>query len=130
MITKTLEYGKGYSGRLGNKCWLAAITGMSENYGLEREFLDPVKVEREHFNRPRTIIHFTFALDVGLYEYSECGERHFLVVWVNKLGEHKKFAPPEDRVRKMVDLMDAGMTADEARKATKAPKETTNGQTA
>ena len=129
MITKTLDYGKGYAGQIGNKCWFASITGTSPQYGIEREFLDPTKVEREHLNRPRTIIHFTFELEAGLYEYSECGERHFLIVWVNKFGEYKKFTPPEDRVKKMLHLMDnEGMTADEARKATRAAakKETFN----
>src|SRR5690606_18622834 len=68
-VIRTLRYGKGYSGRLGNRCWAARITGTDNTYGLAREFLEPVSVEREHFNRPRTIVHFSYELEVdGLYE--------------------------------------------------------------
>src|SRR5690606_1425031 len=81
-VIRTLRYGKGYSGRLGNRCWAARITGTDNTYGLAREFLEPVSVEREHFNRPRTIVHFSYELEVdGLYELSEEGERWFVGVW-------------------------------------------------
>ena len=75
MYTRTLRYGKGYSGNSGNRCWIAAIHGTDKQYGLNRTFLDPDKVDREHFNRPRTMVDFTWELDAGLYEASESGER-------------------------------------------------------
>jgi len=121
MFIRTLKYGKGYSGRLGNKCWVASITGTDQQYGLAREFLEPDSVEREHFNRPRTIINFRWQLGVGLYECSEGGDRSFFVVNV-KDGEHKAFRPGDERVKAMAMLMDGGMSAEDARKATQAAK--------
>ncbi|MCC6475135.1 MAG: hypothetical protein IT514_15485 [Burkholderiales bacterium] len=121
MYERTLRYGKGYSGKLGNKCWIAAIHGTSNQYGLQRAFIEPDKIEREHFNRPRTMIDCTWSLDVGLYEASEGGERWFFVVNI-KDGEHKAFRPDEERVKAMAKLMDDGMSAEEARKATRPVK--------
>lgn len=120
MYEKTLKYGKGYAGKLANKCWIARITGTDKKYVLSREFLDADNIEREHFNRARTIIDFTWHLDVGLYEASEQGDRWFFVVWV-KQGEHVAFTADDERVKSMVKLMDDGMSAEEARIATKKP---------
>lgn len=126
MATKTLRYGRGYAGKMGNKCWIARITGSDKKFGLAREFVEPASVEREHFNRPRTMIDFRYHLDAGLYEYSEGGDRAFLVVWRNAAGAWKMFRPTEDRIKQMLALMDGGMTAEEARVATKeAPKQET-----
>ncbi len=118
MHAKTLRYGKGYAGKMGNKCWIAEITGSDEQYGLSRSFVEPVKVEREHFNRARTMINFYYDLGVGLYEASEGGERWFFAV--NKDGEYEAFRSSDDRVLAMAQLMDDGMSAEEARVATKS----------
>lgn len=123
MFTRTLRHGKGYSGKMGNKCWIAAIEGSDNTYGLSRSFLDADSVEREHFSRPRTMINFSYSLDVGLYEQSEGGDREFFVVWI-KNGEHVRTRVDSDRVKAMVALMDGGMSADDARRATKAPQPT------
>ena len=120
MFTRILKYGKGYTGKLSNKCWVASITGTNKN-GLEREFIEPDSVEREHFNRPRTIINFSWSLDVGLYEYSEQGARYFFVVTV-KDGEYTAFRPSDERVKAMAALMDGGMSTEDARKATRPAK--------
>lgn len=125
MYERTLRYGKGYSGKMSKKCWIAAITGSDTQYGLSRSFLEPSSVEREHFNRARTMIDFTWQLNDGLYEFSEGGERWYVIVWTNAAGETKRFKPEEYRVKAMVALMDGGMSADEARRATKpAPQPT------
>lgn len=121
MFNRTLKYGKGYTGKLSNKCWVARIAGTDKKYGLAREFIEPDSVEREHFNRPRTIINFSWSLDVGLYEYSEQGDRYFFVVNV-KDGEYKAFRPSDERVKAMAMLMDGGMSAEDARKATRPEK--------
>lgn len=125
MYTRTLRYGKGYSGKMANKCWIAAITGTDTTYGLSRSFIEPTKVEREHFNRARTMIDFTYELEDGLYEFSEGGDRWFVIVWTTAAGETKRFKPEEARVKAMVALMDDGMSADDARKATKAAPQPT-----
>lgn len=126
-LTKTLRYGKGYSGQKGNKCWIARITGSSKQYGLRREFIEADKVEREHFNRPRTMIDCSYELDDGLYEISEAGERWIILVWGGSdQQEPKLFRPTPDRIAAIVALLDEGMEFDAARRQTKPAKQVTN----
>jgi hypothetical protein len=114
-----VKQGKGYLGKLGRRCWVARILGADPQYGLRREFIEPAHVGREHFNRVRSIVNFTYNLDPGLYEISEAGERRIVVVWRAKDGTDKSFCPSDERVNKMLALMDGGMSADDARRATK-----------
>jgi hypothetical protein len=116
----TLTYGKGYSGNAGHKCWIAKILGSDNQFGLQREFLDADKVERQHFNRARTMIDFTFLLEEGLYESSERGEREFFIVFLKK-DEACWTRINDDRVKAIASLLDEGKTFTEARKATKPP---------
>lgn len=120
---RILKYGKGYAGKSGHKCWIARITGTDTRFGLSREFLDPTKVEREHFNRARTMIDFTWELESGIYEASENGERWFIMVRKNKDGLMGAVQPTEERMRAILALMDAGQDFDAARKATMPQKE-------
>ncbi len=115
MATVTMEYGKGYRGKASNRCWVARILGTDRQYGLRREFIEPTKVEREHFNRPRTKIHFTYDLGPGLYELSQYGDRFFRLCWS---GGAKWKKVEEDRVKAIVALMDDGAEFEDARKAT------------
>ena len=119
MVKMTLRYGKGYSGRMGNRCWIAAITGTSTQYGLARHFIDPDSVEREHFNRTRTMIDFTFRIPAGLYERSEGGEREFFMVW-EKAGKLVWRRIDEARVRAIVTRMDNGEDFATARESTRS----------
>lgn len=117
-MTRTLRYGKGYAGKLGNKCYIARITGTDRQYGLARDFLEPTKVEREHFNRPRTIIEFTYELQAdGLYEISEEGERWIIGCIPQQGGELKTFRLDDRTIKAWVAALDAGMPAKEARRA-------------
>lgn len=120
-MTRTLRYGKGYSGKLGNKCWIAEITGSDNTYGLKRTFLEPTRVEREHFNRPRTIINFSYELAAdGLYELSAEGERWIEMCYVDKTtGETKTSKVSDARVKAWVAALDEGKTNREARLASK-----------
>jgi hypothetical protein len=120
--TKTLRYGKGYTGKSGNKCWIARINGTDRWYGLSRDFLEPAKIEREHFNRPRTMIDMTWELEPGLYEASQDGDRWFLLVVPKNDGSITAFQPTEERMKKILALMDDGIDFNSARKATLAPK--------
>lgn len=118
--TKTLTYGKGYTGKAGNKCWIAKITGTDKQYGLSRSFIEPDSVEREHFNRPRTMITFTYELEHGLYECSSHGDRWFWIVCEGQGdGAVAAFKPSDERVKAMAELMDHGMDFNAARRATK-----------
>lgn len=120
-MTRTLRFGKGYSGKLGNKCWIAEITGSDNTYGLSRTFLDADRVEREHFNRPRTIINFSYALAVDrLYELSAEGDRWYAMCYADKTtGEIKSSGISDARVKAWVAALDAGKTNREARIASK-----------
>lgn len=119
-MTRTLRYGKGYSGKLGNKCWIARITGTDSHYGLSREFLDPTSVEREYFNRPRTIIEFSYELEVdGLYELSAEGDRWFAMCYATADGEIKTAKVSDARVKVWTAALDEGKTNREARLASK-----------
>ena len=120
MYTRKLRYGKGYAGKSGNKCWIARINGTDKQYGLDRTFLDPDNVKGEHFNRARTMVDFTWQLDAGLYEASESGERWIFFVFKHpRTGEWKGIRPDDLRLKAMLELMDGGMDAEEARLATK-----------
>jgi hypothetical protein len=116
-ITKTLSWGKGYRGKMGNRCWVAEITGMDSRYGFARDFLEPDSVQREHFNRPRTMIHCDFALAVDrLYELSEGGERWFIAVLPCN-GNPRISCISDERLKSWADALDAGKTPREARLA-------------
>ena len=116
-MTRTLRYGKGYSGKLGNKCWIAEITASDNTYGLKRTFLDPTSVEREHFNRTRTIINFSYELAVdGLYELSAEGDRWIVMCYADKTtGEIKTSKISDARVKAWAAALDEGKTNREAR---------------
>jgi hypothetical protein len=120
-MTKTLRYGKGYSGKLGNKCWIASITGTDNTYGLKRVWLAPSKVEREHFNRPRTIVNFSYELEAnGLYELKEEGERQFVGTFDDKdSGTVKWMRLSDARVKAWAAALDEGKSNSEARVASK-----------
>lgn len=121
-ILRTLRYGKGYAGKMGTKCWAARITGTDSTYGLQREFLEPVRIERKHYNRARTMVDFSYELEVdNLYELSEAGERWFVGVWPHKeSGEVVIGRISDERVQAWVMALDAGQTPLEARQSSKA----------
>jgi hypothetical protein len=119
-LARTLEYGKGYAGKLGKRPYVARILGTDQQYGLRREFLDPVRVEREHFNRPRTMVHMTYELEVdGLYELSEAGERWFEMCYQKKDGSIKTAGLSDARLKAWLRAIDEGKTDREARLSTK-----------
>lgn len=120
-MIRTLRYGMGYSGKMGNKCWVARITGTDNTYGLSREFIDPIKVEREHFGRARTMIDFSYELEMdGLYELSAEGERWFAMCFRSQQsGELKTARVSDARVKAWAAALDAGKTDSAARLASK-----------
>lgn len=78
MAQITLRHGQGYRGKLGNKCYVAWITGTDPQYGLARVFIDATRVVREHYNRPRTMVNYTYDIEPGrLYEIAEEGVRRY-----------------------------------------------------
>lgn len=110
----TAQYGKGYSGARGNRAWVAAIEGKDQKFEFRRTFVESAKVEREHFNRDRTMVTLTWELPVGLYEVSEAGDRRFIFVQSDRF-----FTVPPKRAEKIAAMLDDGVSANEARKATR-----------
>jgi len=125
-LTKKLRWGKGYSGKLGNKAWIARITGVEVDVlstgkvmPLTREFVDATRVEREHFNRARTVIEFTYDLEPGLYEQSAEGERSLFIVFANAEGAIKWSTVSAARARAIAERLDEGESFEAAIIATK-----------
>lgn len=119
-MIRTLRYGKGYSGKLANKCWVARIGGSSKEFGLTREFLEPVKVERASFTNPRTIVIFSFELEQDqLYELRAEGERWIVMCYEAVDGSLKTAKLSDARIKAWVAALDGGMTGGEARVASK-----------
>lgn len=110
MTTITLDWGRGYAGRSGERPWVARITGIDVKMGLDREFCDAASVAKEHFGRARTMIHLTYELDPGLYECQARGERWCLVV-----TERRASRVSPARARRIAELLDAGLAFEGAR---------------
>jgi len=117
MYELTMEWGKGYSGKMGNRCWVRSIDGSALDYSVETKFIDADKVIREHFGRARTMISFTYSLAPGLYQQSEAGEKNYFVAWEKK-GVTVAKDIDDDRAHAMIALMGSGSSAEEARRAT------------
>jgi hypothetical protein len=109
-VIRTLRYGKGYAGKLGSKPDIARITGSDTRYGFRREFLKPISLTREPFNRSRTLIHMTYALTEGLYELSAEGERWFEMAYTTHDGVDATASVSDARVTAWVAALDAGQT--------------------
>ena len=117
--TRTLTYGQGYTGKTGNKCWAARILGSSPDTGLAREFLRPVKVEKDQYNRPRTLVHLSYTLmQHELYQLCEDGERWYVMVAANG-GEPKTCKVGEARAKAWIAALDRGLTGTDAREASR-----------
>jgi hypothetical protein len=115
MKTITLRYGKGYAGKLGNKAWIAKITGTDSQYGLARVFLDSDRAERERFNRAKTIVDLSWDLTEGVYESSESGERKFFIIYNSIDGQIEYFEINESRALSIAQMLDGGMDFSAAR---------------
>ncbi len=127
-VTVTLRYGKGYSGKLGHRPYIARVTGESKQYGLERTFIEASKVEREHFNRPRTMVTLSYDLEPGLYEFSTEGDRYYrMVAPSNKVDT--LFNVSEERAKNMIRLMSQGQSFTQARLATRPENNSSSAPT-
>jgi len=118
-MTKTISItqGIGYTGKMGNRAWIAEITGTDSQYGLSREFIDADDIERDHFGRRRYIRTYHYELGPGLYEVCEHGDRWFRIVW----ADGSKWAViAADRAEAIAKMMDGGAEYEAARRATKA----------
>jgi hypothetical protein len=122
MYEITIERSQGYTGKTAKneKGYVARITGTDGTYGLHREFCDSEKsTDNARFRRSRATWTDRYLVDTGIYEWSEGGEVGYAWVWIAKSGDHAAVAFPADRVAAMAAHMDAGMTTDEARIATR-----------
>ena len=122
MITITQRYGIGYRGKLGERPWLARLTGTESRFGRRREFLDADRVTRDHWNRARYIRTLAYNLGPGLYEEQSEGNRRMCMVWVRQGETTWTSRISDERVDAMLALMDAGEEFDAARRATRTPR--------
>lgn len=120
-MLRTLRYGQGYAGKRGCRPYCAKITGTDMRYGLTREFAESVSAVREHYNRSRTMIDITYELYLdGLYELSEEGERWIVMCYPDKTTGAPRVAKVSDeRLRRWLAALDAGMSDRDARIASK-----------
>jgi len=117
MYELTMEWGRGYTGKMGNRCWVRSISQSATDYSMESEFIGATKVVKEHFGRQRTMIAFTYCLAPGLYQQEEGGERNYFVAW-DKKGETQAKDISDERAHAMIALMGSGSSVEEARRAT------------
>lgn len=116
----TLTQGIGYSGAQGERAYVARIGGSDQRYGLAREFVEPARVERDHFGRPRYIRTYHYELTPGLYELSSRGERWYRIVAAKRESPDLGcWSVTQERLDAMVRLMDAGSDFAAARHNTK-----------
>lgn len=131
-ITRTIERAIGYSGNKSAKSYIAQIHGTDKKYILNREFCDTEATDQHAMFTARRKRKGTWceaaALGVGLYEMSQYGDRSYFAVYL-KDGAAAWVKMDESRAIKMACLMTEGMTADEARIATKIVKEQNNVST-
>ena len=119
--------GVGYAGHLGQRAYLARITGTDPHYGLQREFLSADRVERDHFGRSRYIVTLSYEVGHGLYEEQSEGDRRILMAWSRRDGSVTWTSISSDaRIAAMLRLMDRGESFDDARRATKQAQETSH----
>ena len=116
--TRTLRQGIGYTGRLGQKAYMARIIGTDPQYGLRREFLDAAKVERDKFNSAKYVRTYTHELTEGLYERQSEGDRDYVLIFCRE-GQWGYNTPSDERIAAIAALMDDGTSAHDARVATK-----------
>lgn len=124
METKTCEIsnsrGIGYTGKHGERAYLACITGSDARYGLKREFLTPARVERDKFNSRKYTLTYHYEIEPGLYEEQSEGDRRIIMAWVCKGRTTWTSKITQERVAEIVRLLDAGQTFEAARLATRA----------
>ena len=126
-VTFQVSKSVGYSGKNSAKTWIAKIEGTSEEYIFDREFIDTECTDKKEMFDARRKRKGSWteaaACDVGLYEINAgADDRRYRVVWVKDDGVVTFMKIDADRATRMAILMDDGMSSEEARVATKAPK--------
>ena len=117
--TQMLQYGVGYTGKLGRRSWTASITGTDTEYGLARDFLDADRVERRKFSSTRSLVDLYWELDPGLYEESDNGERSYFLVTPTKSGDIDAIVIADERAYAIARLLDSGLEFNQARVQTR-----------
>lgn len=124
-VTIKIEKARGYSGIRSGKSYIAKISGTDPKYIFSRDFIETEATDKaECFNARRkgkgTWIEAA-ALEPGLYEICRYGEKSYYMV---SLKENNAVGGEiaDNRVNKMVLLMDEGKSFEESRLATKSPK--------
>ena len=128
-VTFKIEKSIGYSGKRSGKSYIAKITGTCKQYIFQRSFEDTECEDKDEMFAARRKRKGSWieaaALEAGLYEISEHGEREYRIIFA-KSDKMVWMKVSVERATKIALLMDDGETFDAARSATKPPaKETT-----
>lgn len=102
-----------------SKTWMAIITGKDSDYGYAREFVERGATEHSRSGKTGTI---TYSLQPGLYEECERGDRSYTLVWAKTDGTLGLCDCSAERAERIAVGMDAGMSFDASRVASKEPK--------
>ena len=127
-VTVRIEKALGYSGNRSGKSYIARIVGTDKQYIFSREFVDTEPTDKAEMFTARRKRKGAWteaaALEPGLYEISRYGERTYIIVWL-KDGVTQKFSTDVERATRLALAMDDGASFEEARIATKPPKQST-----
>jgi len=119
---------KGYTGKKSGKSYLARIAGMSNQYGLDREFLTAAEIDwgtSELFKKSKGVWTEIYRVGEGLYETQTYGERAYRLVGVwaaegQTEATLRSMTIDEAHANKIADLMSGHLgvewTIDEARR--------------
>lgn len=116
-----IEKAKGYSGKRGNKSYVARIAGTSGTATFDRTFLEAAAVDwgdSQLYKKSKGIWTEAYDLEIGLYEVCEYGEREYKVVW-EKEGKTVCTTISAERAEAISELLDKGESVEAARAATK-----------
>lgn len=126
-ITYQIEKSVGYE-RSRQQAWIARIIGTSRTYIFDRVFEATEAEDKEEMftarRKGRGSWSESAAVEIGLYEIVDADGRRYRVVWRRGEGEDVvSMHVDEARAIRMAVLMDAGMSSEEARVATKKTKD-------
>jgi hypothetical protein len=125
-LTVRVEHSKGYTGKRSGKSYLARVNGMSKEYGLDREFLEPD--DRDYgdsqlYKKSKGSWHeiHTIQPDGGVYDIATHGESVYRV-YFPKVKDGKvqlvSSTVQRDELKQAITLLKhAGMDVDELPKA-------------
>lgn len=125
-VTLKIEKSLGYGGKRSGKSYIAHVTGTDDRYIFAREFVATEATDRAEMFAARRKRKGTWieaaAVEAGLYEISQQGEREYKIVYFHKdKNAMAVYCIDVDRATRIALMLDEGAEFDAARLATKPP---------